>query len=104
MEIPERWGWYYPDAEPARGLRDELQRELPPGHLLYGRAVDVVIYRKDCDDVLFRHRDEPDRFTVIHLTWIRKREIDAEHPSICFDGTFEEFIAIEQKFRDRISK
>ncbi len=34
---------------------------------------------------------------VIHLTWIRKREIDAKHPSVCFDGSFGQFVAEEQK-------
>jgi hypothetical protein len=96
-EIPGGWGWYYPDAPAARGLYLELQRELPPGHLLFGRPVETVAFRKDQHDVLFRHLDQPDRFTVIHLTWIRKREIDAHHPSVCFDGPFEQFAAEEQK-------
>src|SRR5262245_28375781 len=74
-------GWYYPTEGEAQGLHDELQRELPPGHLLFGRPVETFAYRRDRDDVLFRHRDEPGRFTVIHLTWIRKREINSEHPS-----------------------
>jgi hypothetical protein len=94
----QAWGWHYPDAAIAQSLHAELQRELPRGHLLYGRAVETVAYRQDQDDVLFRHQDEPDRFTVIHLTWIRKREITVEHPSVCFDGTFAEFFAGEERF------
>src|SRR5438552_13066186 len=97
LEIPEAWGWYYPEPAAAQSLHAELQRELPPGHLLFGRAVETVAFRQDQDDVLFRHLDLSDRFTVIHLTWIRKREIDARHPSVCFDGTFDEFVAGEQK-------
>jgi|SRR6266850_1904555 len=92
------WGWHYPDAAIAQSLHAELQRELPPGHLLYGRPVETVAYREDQDDVLFHHKNEPDRFTVIHLTWTRKREINAEHPSVCFDGTFVDFFAGEEKF------
>jgi hypothetical protein len=95
----EQWGWRYPDSAAAQGLHAELQRELPPGHLLFERAVEVVAYREDQDDVLLRHVNEPDRFTVIHLTWGRMREIDAEHPSVCFDGTFEEFFAAEEGWR-----
>ena len=98
LELPEEWGWFYPDSAPiAQSLHAELQRELPPGHLLFGRAVETIAFRQDRDDVLFRHLDQPDRFTVIHLTWIRKREINAEHPSVCFDGTFSELITREQK-------
>ena len=70
--------------------------------MLFGRAVEAVGYREDQDDVLFRHRDEPDRFTVIHLSWIRKREINAEYPSVCFDGPFERFFAEEEKFYGRV--
>ena len=94
----QAWGWHFPDGSIAQGLQAELQRELPPGHLLYGRAVEAVAYRQDQDDVLFRHQDELDRFAIIHLTWIRKREINAGHPSVCFDGTFAEFFAGEEKF------
>src|SRR5882672_6703480 len=90
--VLEAWGWRDPVAAVAQSLCTELQRELPPGHLLYGRAVETVAYREDQDDVLFRHRDQKDRFTVIHLTWTRKREINAEHPSVCFDGTLAEFL------------
>jgi hypothetical protein len=66
--------------------------------LLFGRAVETFAYRRDQDDVLFHHRDEPDRFTVIHLSWIRKPGINAEYPSVCFDGAFERFFAEEEKF------
>ncbi len=97
LEIPEAWGWYYPEDPAAQSLHAELQRELPPGHLLFWHAVETVAFRQDQDDVLFRHLDQPDRFTVIHLTWIRKREIDAKHPSVCFDGSFGQFVAEEQK-------
>ena len=91
-------GWYYPTEGQAQGLHAELQRELAPGHLLFGRAVEAFAYRRDRDDVLFRHREEPDRFTVIHLTWIRKREINTEYPSVCFDGPFEKIFTEEEKF------
>jgi hypothetical protein len=94
----EEWGWYCPDTALAQSLSAELQRELPPDHLLFGRAVEAVAYRQDQDDVLFHHQNEADRFTVIHLTWSRKKEIDADHPSICFDGSFEDFFDTEQKF------
>jgi hypothetical protein len=91
------WGWHYPDEAIAQSLHAELQRELPPGHLLYGRAVEIVAFREDQDDVLCRHLDEPDRFSVIHLSWVRKREINAEYPSVCFDGKFMEFFGEEER-------
>ena len=94
--LPE--GWFYPDAATAESLHDELQRELPPGHLLHGRPVQTFAWREhSTDDVLFRHVDEPTRFTVIHLSWIRKHEINAQHPTVEYDGSFEGFIAEEQR-------
>jgi len=98
LELPKAWGWHYPeDAAVAQSLHAELQREMPPGHLLFGRPVEAVAFRLDQDDVLYRHLDHPDRFTVIHLTWSRSREIDATYPTVCFDGAFAEFVAGEQR-------
>ena len=89
-------GWYYPDTEDAQRLLAELQRELPPGHILEGVTVDVFAWRKGAtDDVLFRHRSQPDRFTIIHLSWIGRTEINAQHPTVEFDGAFAEFVAQE---------
>ena len=97
----ESWGWHNPNAAIAHSLRAELKREVPPGHLLYQRPVDVVAYREDQDDVLCRHQDDPDRFTVIHLTWSCKKEVYVDHPSVCFDGKFEAFFIEEQTFYER---
>jgi hypothetical protein len=79
-------------------LHAELQRELPPGHVLTGRAVETFAWREGAtDDVMFRHTDEPERFTVIHLSWLGRTEINAEHPTVEFDGTFSEFLAEKRR-------
>lgn len=97
--LPE--GWFYPDAETVELLHAELQRELPPGHLLTGRAVEVFAWcGGGYDDVLFRHTDEPARFTVIHLSWLGSTEINAQHPTVEFDGTFNEFTAEQERIFD----
>jgi hypothetical protein len=90
-------GWYYPDIAEAESLHAELQRELPPGHLLFGVPVTTFAARNGTDDTLFRHHGEPERFTMIHLTWLGKTEINSEHPTVEFDGTFAEFIANEER-------
>lgn len=94
-QLPE--GWEYPDAEAGAGLHDELQRELPHGHLLYGVAVETFAAAIGNDDVLFRHMNQQDRFTVIHLTWIGKTEINAQHPAVEFDGTYAEFLEDQER-------
>lgn len=94
--LPE--GWHYPDDETAQMLHAELLIELPLGHLLHGKSVMTFAWRDGAtDDVLFRHIDEPERFTVIHLSWLGRTEINAEHPRVEFDGTFDAFIAEEKR-------
>lgn len=94
--LPE--GWFYPDDDAVRELHAELQRELPPGHLLAGRPVETFAWREGAtDDVLFRHTGEPDHFTVIHLSWLGRTEINAVHPTVEYDGTFAGFLADEKR-------
>jgi hypothetical protein len=94
-ELPE--GWFRPDMDETRSLHAELQRELPPGHILYGVPVVTFATRRGIDDVLFRHQNEPDRFTVIHLSWLGRTEINAQHPTVEFDGSFSDFLAEEER-------
>lgn len=100
-EAPEHYelpaGWFWPDAEEARSLHEELQRELSPGHLLNGLLVRTFATRHGTDDVLFRHRNDPSRFTVIHLSWLGRTEINAQHPTVEFDGSFLDFLAEEAR-------
>lgn len=90
-------GWIFPDREEAKRLQDELDRELPPGHQLTGVAVEVFASADGIDDVLFRHGDEPDRFTIIHLSWLGRTEINELHPTVEFTGTYAEFLADQQR-------
>lgn len=90
-------GWVVPDIEEAARLKAELDRELPPGHLLAGVAVEVFASADGIDDVLFRHRDEPDRFTIIHLSWLGRTEINDLHPTVEFTGTYAEFLADQKR-------
>lgn len=92
-ELPP--GWVYPKPEWAASLMAEFRRELPPGHLLYGRRVELVAAREGTDDILLRHADEPDRFTVIHLSWLGREEINADYPWLEYDGDFAGFTASE---------
>jgi hypothetical protein len=94
-------GWHRSDDNRAIELHAELQRELPPGHLLYGVPVDVVAHREGTDDILCRHRQAAERFTVVHLSWIGKQEIDTRHPHVEDDGDFTSFLQYESAFHDR---
>jgi hypothetical protein len=74
-------------------------KKIPFGHLIYSRDVEVVAHRDGAtDDILVRQVDEPERYTVIHLTWAGQREIDASHPSVEVDGSWEDFLDYERGF------
>jgi hypothetical protein len=66
--------------------------------LLYGLPVEAFGYSQGSDDVLFRHRGAPDRFTVVHLTWVGHTEINVQHPTVEFDGIFAQFLVHHEKF------
>jgi len=63
--------WYSVEDEPTQvaGMAQELARELPPGHELYGLAVSTLARRDGCDDVLFQIDDGSGRVAMVHLTW-----------------------------------
>ena len=75
----------------AEHLHGELKRELTPEHPLYEVPLEVFAMSTGIDDVLFRYSEQPERFALVHLTWLGKREIDARHPSVSFDGTLTEY-------------
>ena len=95
-ELPQ--GYECPPVEEAAGIHAELQRELPEGHLLFGVPVETFAVSTGNDDVLFQHVKQPERFTIVHLTWIGKTEINAQHPTVEFDGTFEKFVIHMEEF------
>ena len=88
--LPE--GWFPTNPKRAETFQAELQRELPNGHLLKGRTVLILAHCEGTDDILCQHIDEPDRFTVVHLSWIGKTEINAQHPFVEVDGSFDDFL------------
>lgn len=81
-----RWDDYEPES-----LLAELHRELPQGHKLYGVPVKPYAALRADDSVAFLHCDEPERITVVHLTWCGCTEINADFPSVEFEGTRQEF-------------
>jgi hypothetical protein len=110
INLPE--GWFDNPGE----LHDkylEYFRELPnlkpQRHVLAGVPVVVVAYREGNDDILLRliksvtislknnkvsSQLNSGDFCVVHLTWSQRQEV-ADHPTLEFSGTFEEFVAWE---------
>lgn len=84
-------GWYITASEEAKSLHSELQREIPPGHLLYGRKVTVIARRHDRDDILCWHIEQPERLTIIHLSGVMRQEVDDQYPGVEMDGDVQAF-------------
>lgn len=80
--LPNHW---LPAGDQAKRLKEELARELPPGHVLDGVAATAIARRTDCDDVLFALSD--DRFAVVHLTWSGSQETDPTWPATTIHET-----------------
>ena len=63
--------WPVPSEHDARTVA-ELQREIPAGHVLFGRTFQTVGRRQDNDDVLFYLGESAPQFAVVHLTYARE--------------------------------
>jgi len=83
-------GWFMLEDSIARAFEAELASELPPVHYLKGVPVQAIAKDDASDDALFRHVNEPDHWSVVHLTWISKPE-QAPFPAVAFTGTFRAF-------------
>jgi hypothetical protein len=91
LPLPPTWQPLTTDR--AKLLLAELRAELPAGHVLQGVPVHAVAEAVGNDDVLFRHCNDPVRFTVVHLTYRGRPELDARSPAVRVDGSWLEFIA-----------
>ena len=96
MTLPLPVGWLEVTATRAANLVRELHLELAPGHLLYQCAVRTVAACGSNDDVLFQHTADLERYTVVHLTYRGKPELDTHYPTIVADGSWAEFLRQQQ--------
>jgi hypothetical protein len=96
-------GWFMLDDTLARALETELANELPPVHYLKGVPVQAIAKDEASDDALFRHVNEPDHWSVVHLTWIGKQE-RAPFPAVPFTGTLAEFLKAYETTGDSFTR
>lgn len=54
-------------------FRKQLEREVPPGHCMYGLPVKLLA-RGNGDDALFQILDGSGRVADVHLTWSKSQE------------------------------
>jgi hypothetical protein len=81
LEAEDDLSWVEPwervDPDTAARLEAELQRELPPGHVLQDKTVSAVARRIDKDDVAYALSDGT--WAIVHLT--HQRENDVQWPN-----------------------
>jgi hypothetical protein len=54
-------------------FRKQLEREVPPGHVMYQVSAKLIA-RGNGDDALFKILDGTGRVADVHLTWARVQE------------------------------
>ena len=79
----------------SQTLEKELQKELPEGHVLFGRPAKAIARRIDQDDVLFAVGN-PSEIACVHLTYSSKRET-APWPSTSLFDSIAAFVASQEK-------
>ena len=94
--LPLPPAWRPLTAARAHALLAELRAELTTGHALHNLPMHAVAEAEDCDDVLFRHCNDPVRFTVVHLAYGSDSELTAHCPAVRVDGSWLEFLAEQQ--------
>ena len=76
----------------AERLSNELQRELPSRHVLFGIKATAIAHRIDQDDVLFELEGQIP-LAVVHLTW--SKESDPAWPSTTLFQSWEQWVQEE---------
>ena len=71
--------WIVIPEEDAHTFEAELRREVPCGHIMYGRNLRAVAGRLDQDDVFFQEEGDA-AMLVVHLTW--SVETDPKWPGV----------------------
>jgi hypothetical protein len=88
-DLSEKWTVVLgtPDGE---GLRAELDRELPFGHILYGARVHSVAVRQHLKETIWWVPDDA-TWALVHLTW--KVETDPRWPMAVRLNSWREVVA-----------
>jgi hypothetical protein len=84
MDWPDDW-WPI-DAATAAAFEAELQREMSPGHPLFGLPLRAIGQGGNGDDVLFTVADGSERVAAVHLTWARAAECPPWPGSELYEG------------------
>jgi short-subunit dehydrogenase len=88
---------WHPVQEEGTGICDQFYKEVGHGHLLFGKEVQALARRQDCDDVLFKITGEETSFAIVHLTWSQNKQSDPKWPSTDFFSSADELQLVINK-------
>ncbi len=95
FELPGGWEPVTEDHE--NRLTNELAKELPQGHVLFGSRVTARGRRTDSDDVLFITDIEGKPFLIVHMTWRSLAQSDPLWPHTQSFASLEAWIEVEEQ-------
>lgn len=78
--IPDKQPCLMPWDFANKELNSQLEREISPGHVLYGKDVKTIARRRDNDHVLFAVFDSDFQYAKVHLTWSQSKVTDTNYP------------------------
>lgn len=94
---PLSQGWYLTDEEDDSYTK-ELHKELAKGHPLYGQSLKVIVHQDRAhDDVLCKHLEKKDAYSMVHLTWSGSAECEG-YPTYTLGLTWEMFLQETTKY------
>ena len=84
--------WQALSAEHSAAINEQLQRELSPGHVLYGLDATAVAMSGARDDVLFEVAGHKNPLAHVHLTWSRSPIKEPRWPATQFFASWEDWV------------
>ena len=91
-ELLEPWHAITEDSR-GEGFVSELYKEVIKGHPLYGKQVELIARRYDCDEILVKVVNE-EIWASVHLTWSIKPE---QTPTVPYTVVFESWEAVYKR-------
>ena len=61
--------WTMPQLDAADIFIDAVNKQIGSKHVLYGRNVFPVAFRRDPDAVIYETDDDPETYALVYLSW-----------------------------------
>ncbi|MFB7155629.1 hypothetical protein [Lysinibacillus sp. NPDC056232] len=89
--------WWLISKSMSESFNEELEKELSPKHILFGKEAVAVARREDKDDVIFWIK-KPNKYAVVHLTYSKETSSEFPITSLFTLSELEEYCKSVSKF------